>query len=101
MQYFLGRYFFDIENRPEKLILVLAGREIPDFEYNWPPEDCETIVESVKKLGTWERKHVEKCLRVHGFIFGDEDLEFFWAMIQRGLTPSLVIQSMEQILRRQ
>lgn len=94
--YLLARHFFDMEERPARLVLVVAGRSIPKFELNWPAEHVEAVVESVNQLGKWERRHVEECLRKHGF--GDlapGTVDTFYNLIQMGFTPSDVVSLIE------
>lgn len=97
--HFLERYFFDLSNRPQKLVLVMAGRDIPHFESHWSPEDCRTVVRSRDKLGIWEKRHIEAFLRVHGYQYSEDDVNSFYNFIQKGLTPKmavLVIETMKQ-----
>lgn len=101
VNHMLERYFFDISNRPQRLVLVVAGRETPRLDLNWSPEDCSAVARSVDKLGTWEKRHVEECLRTHGYIYEATHVELFYQMISQGMPPSLVVQGMESILRRQ
>ncbi|SPF37706.1 hypothetical protein SBDP1_170002 [Syntrophobacter sp. SbD1] len=87
----LEQLFFDCENRPKQLILVIAGREIPDFERRWSAEDYKATVRSVRALGQWNKKHVEECLLAFGFDYKPEDLDAFYRLVQRGLPPSDVV----------
>ncbi len=98
--YLLERFFFDFDRRPERLVLVLAGRDIPDFEYYWAQELVGKVVKSVKQLGQWEKKHVEECLRAHGFAYEAKHLELFWTMVQAGMPPSVVVEGMRSVLGR-
>lgn len=98
--YLLERYFFDVDHRPKRLVLVLAGREIPEFEYYWAVEVVDKVVKSVKRLGQWEKKHVEECLRAHGFSYEAEHLELFWDMVKAGMPPSVVVEGMQSVLGR-
>ncbi|MFX0194480.1 MAG: hypothetical protein ACFFCW_00035 [Candidatus Hodarchaeota archaeon] len=92
--------FFDFNKRPKKLILVLAGREIPDFTKDWPQEDVDAVVESVKELSKWKKEHVEECLRIHGFKYERKDLDAFYHLIKSGLPPSEVVRSIELIMEK-
>ncbi len=94
----LERHYFDFDQRPEHLLLVIAGRKLPYFEDHWSEEDCETVVKSVKSLSKWTAEHVEECLRVHKFKYTQPQLETFIGMIEIGLPPSQVVQGMQLLL---
>jgi hypothetical protein len=96
----LATHFFDLNKRPARLVLVVAGREKPEFEMNWVREDIEAVVKS-RQLGKWEKGDVEECLKVNRFIYEANQLELFWTMIQEGLPPSFVFDAMQSILRRE
>ena len=49
--YLLDRHFFDLESRPAHLLLVLAGRELPDFRMYLSDADFQAVARVVK-LGT-------------------------------------------------
>lgn len=95
---FLEQVCFSLEQRPARLVIVIAGRELPIFEHHWSPEDCGSIVRSVKQMSTWERKHVEECLRVHGFNYTAEMIDRFYWFVQEGLPPSQVVQMIQSML---
>jgi len=96
----LATYCFDLENRPERLVLVLAGEDIPEFDLQWPQEDCDMIVRSVKELAKWKREHVEECLRFHGLEYTSEQVTSFYGLIQMGFRPSDVVALVETMIRR-
>jgi len=96
-EWLLEQFFFDFEHRPERLILVIAGREILNFKTRWSAEDCEATVRSVKALRQWTKKHVEECLRVYGFDYTQEDLDAFYRLIVRGVPPSQVVQAIQTV----
>lgn len=98
VEHFFEPYFFDLQKRPPQLIVVVAGRAIPDFHQFWSLAECETLVRSVRALGRWKAGHVEECLRVHGFRYTKRQLKFFCEMIEMGSPPSLVVQTMQSIL---
>jgi hypothetical protein len=91
----LERCFFDLANRPEQLLLVAAGRTLPAFDANWPHEDIEAVVGSVRQLGRWEKKHVEECLLAYGFSYEPRHLDLLYAMVEMGLPPSQVVDAIE------
>lgn len=89
--------FFNLEKRPLHLLLVIAGRELLNFDLYWSRDDCNTIVKSIKSLSPWRAEHVEECLRVHGFSYTPEQLEAFVKMIDIGLPPSQVLIGMQTL----
>jgi len=93
----LEKYFFGAAVLCN-LTLIIAGRDLPAFDARWPEEDCEKLVKSINELRRWERKHVEECLRVHGFNYEQKDLDAFHTLIERGMPPSEVIQLMQTFL---
>ncbi|MBN1991181.1 MAG: hypothetical protein JW953_00645 [Anaerolineae bacterium] len=98
LDHLLDRYCFNIDRRPPQLVVVIAGREIPEFEYLWPSEDCQAVVKSVRTLSQWTTNHVEECLRVHGFSYTQRQLKLFCDMVEQGLSPSQVVDAMRTIL---
>jgi hypothetical protein len=101
LEHLLEQVCFNLEQRPSRLVVVIAGRELPTFEHHWSPEDCASVVRSVKQMSTWERKHVEDCLRVHGFSYTEEHIERFYWFVQQGIPPSDVVQLIESMLLSQ
>lgn len=98
MDHFLEPYCFNVEHRPSQLVVVVAGRTLPDFEQYWSRAEIEKIIKSVRALGKWTCAHVEECLRVHGFLYDERQLKLFCDMIEMGSPPSLVIEAMQSIL---
>ena len=94
---FLQRHFFDHESRPEKLILIIAGRKVPPFEQYWSSQDVQATVQSVMQLRTWKKAHIEECLRVYGFEHLLPEIDFFYRMIELGVSPSLVVTTMQSV----
>jgi hypothetical protein len=97
-EYLLDQLFFDIEGRPKRFILVIAGREVPNFETRWAVEDCADTVKSVRRLGTWTKRHVEECLHVFGLDFTPEELDHFYGLITMGIAPSEVVHLIQTLL---
>lgn len=98
LDHFLEPHCFDLARRPAQLLVVLAGRELPRFEAHWPADDCALLVKSVRALGKWTATHVEECLRVHGFCYTERQLKLFCEMIEMGVPPAQVVQTMETLL---
>ncbi|MFN8494155.1 MAG: hypothetical protein U0350_41535 [Caldilineaceae bacterium] len=98
LDYFLEPHCFDLARRPANLLVVLAGRELPNFEQHWSLDECAQLVKSVRALGKWQATHVEECLRVHGFRYTERQLKLFCEMVEMGSPPSLVVETMRSIL---
>ena len=92
---FLTRYFFDASNRPERLVFVVAGREVPPFETNWSEDEINAVVRSVRGLGKWARHDIEECLKVYGYHYDDRALDMFVSMVEMGSTPATVVSFIE------
>lgn len=88
----LEQLYFHPGRHPESLILVIAGRDIPPFDMHWPIEECNQVVCTVQKLSRWERRHIEECLRVHGFTYEISDLDSFQRLVEIGIPPSQIVQ---------
>lgn len=96
----LERHYFDLDQRPARLFLVLAGRTLPNFTLYWAIEDCKAIVQSIESLSKWTAQHVEECLCVHHFNYTPDQLEAFIKMIEIGLPPSQIMQAMQSLTGR-
>jgi hypothetical protein len=96
--HFLEKYFLGAIDISSQLVLVIAGRELPNFYNAWPSDDCDKLVKSINELHKWRKEHVEECLRVHGLIYEQSDLDYFYKLIERGKPPSEIIQLMQTIL---
>jgi hypothetical protein len=92
----LERYFYDLSNPFGSLALVIAGREIPQFQI--PKEDYDQLVRSVNELKQWEKRHVAECLSAHGFEYTAEELNSFYGLIKMGIAPSEVVQMIRTAL---
>lgn len=83
---FLWPMCFSDEPRPTRLILVLAGRDLPKFEKMLSQPKYEQFVRS-KELSRWEEEHVKDFLKVHGY---DDlttlDIGYVWANVQQGFS---------------
>src|SRR5262249_10946703 len=101
IEQFLERVCFNMEQRPGRLVVVVAGPVLPIFEHHWSSEDCGSIVCSVQQMSAWERRHVEECLRVHGYNYTAELIESFYRLVQAGLPPSQVVQAIQAMLLAQ
>jgi hypothetical protein len=64
---FLRVLCFDIKNRPQRLVVVLAGRNLPDFkDLLGSTAKYDQHIRTIKSFGTWEENRVQEFLKVHG-----------------------------------
>ena len=83
---FLLPLCFRVNSRPARLVLGMAGRELPDFAAVLGPEKHEKLVRS-RSLSGWEKEHVKDFLRVHGYgNLSDKDVEIVWAKVEQGFS---------------
>jgi hypothetical protein len=86
------------EDRPEQFVLVLTGRELPDFKVLLGAVRYQRLVKSIESLGEWEENHVIAFLRVHGYEgLNDEDIEYLCSRIKRGLSLEKALRILELI----
>jgi len=101
LEVFLDRCCFDQDHRPPRLILVLAGQELPSFHSHWPDHECHQVVKSVKELGLWDKGHVEACLRVWGYHYQPHEVKTFFHWLQTGTTPADIVGYIKTRLQQQ
>lgn len=75
-----------------RLLIVVAGRQIPQID---------GPVQRIEELTRWERDHVVQYLEKNGISYSAQHLGLFGQMAERGMPPSLIIQSVNAVLRRQ
>ena len=86
LEVFLETLCFDSVSRPSRLIVVLAGRELPDFEAILDEPKYQQFVRS-RALSAWEEDHVKEFLKVHGHEdLSEEDVEYVWAKVKKGVS---------------
>lgn len=99
--HFLEWAFFDPARRPPRLLLVVAGWEVPHFDLYWSLEACEQMVRSVRGLDRWTRHHIEECLRLHDLPYEERDVDAFYRLVEVGYTPLQVVTMMQNHPRKQ
>lgn len=99
--HFLEQVCFNRKERPQQLIVVLAGRELPAFDHHWSDEECQTILRLVPQMSIWERHHLEQCLQMHGFADTGETIDRLYWFVQRGVPPSQVVQIVQAMVLEQ
>jgi hypothetical protein len=77
---------FNVTRRPQQLLMVLAGQEVPDFAAMLQ-ERYVTLVRSRRPLSGWQKEHVKDFLRVHEYgNLSDKDVDTVWDKIQQGFS---------------
>lgn len=71
-KYFIKNYFLDVENRPSKFVLVIAGQDVPDYKSMVHEDTYTRSVNTVDKLSTWSENDVKNAARIAGIINIDE-----------------------------
>jgi hypothetical protein len=94
----LENYFFNLDKRPKKLLLVVAGRQVPNFKMRWGT-DYTDVVSSVNELGKWTRERIEEYLKVHGFNYSPEQLDVIWRMAENDVPLAVLITMMDSVLQ--
>ncbi|HET6854624.1 MAG TPA: hypothetical protein VFH46_20150 [Pyrinomonadaceae bacterium] len=75
-----------VNNRPQKLLMVLAGRDLPDF-MGLLQDRYVKLVRSSCPLSGWKKEHVNDFLRVHGYDnLNDTEVNIVWEKIQNGFS---------------
>ena len=57
-------------------------------------------VARVVKLGTWSKQNVEELLRAYGFVYESARLELFYGLIEKGFSPSIVLEAIHTMCGR-
>lgn len=90
-EYFLERLFFDLDQRPQQLMTVIAGQDTPLFQQFWPRHMCEVIVQIVPHLSAWEREHIAAYCLTLGISPESAPIEPIYQIAQTGgMTPELI-----------
>ena len=78
---------FDKENRPDKLIFVIAGEHIPPFS-DMLGSDYPKIARSINTLSEWDEEHVQAFLKLHNCCEGldNDEIQFLCKKIKGGLS---------------
>jgi hypothetical protein len=85
------------EDRPQKFVLVLAGRKLPNFPALLPEERAQ-LVASRNSL-TWEDDHVRDFLALHGYgALPEEDVQFVCGRVQQGFSISRALKLAEALV---
>jgi hypothetical protein len=58
---------FDVQNRPQQLLLVLAGRKLPGFKDLLQRPNYSHLIRSRASLGSWTDDHARAFLQLHGY----------------------------------
>jgi hypothetical protein len=99
VEFLIARPFFSQTAQPNKLALLIAGREIPLIYNECSDEEYEQVVITIRQLRKWTKEHVKECLNVHGYKYGEAELDAFHILVENGLPPSQVVQSIQALKR--
>lgn len=85
--HFLQRYFFNVSNRPQKLLLVIAGRKdcLPSFDDYWSPAIHKDIVHWIDKLGPWPRGELKRFIKLCKASVELNEIEQIYGLMKTGL----------------
>lgn len=90
-EFFLEHFFFNLDQRPQRLLTVISGQEIPTFQQLWSRYLCEQVVHVVPQLSTWEREHIEAYCLALGLPPQSAPIEPLYQIVQTGgMTPELI-----------
>lgn len=79
----LVKLLFDLQKRPNKLLLVLAGREVPDSnDVMVPSARYSEVVKTIDEMSQWDREHVIEYLDFIGFEYESRHVDTFYSMIE-------------------
>jgi hypothetical protein len=96
---FVLPFSINTNKRPQRLLIVLAGRELPDFT-SMLAEQYTVLVRSSSPLSSWEKEHVKDLLRVHQYTkLSDNDLDFVWQKLGVGISLPQVFLLADAIMR--
>lgn len=88
----LVKLFFDFEKRPNKLLLILAGREVPDRnDLVIPSARYSEVVKTIDEMSQWDRDHVIEYLDLIGFQYQSHHVDIFYSMIHQLGFPLLEV----------
>ncbi|MCI0338276.1 MAG: hypothetical protein L0226_11905 [Acidobacteria bacterium] len=95
---------FDLNRRPERLVLVLAGRteNFPDFQIRLDKR-YQLLVRSIVSFGEWDENHVKDFLSLHGYerlANNDEDVKYLCQKIRKGMSLQYALQVVEEHLAK-
>jgi hypothetical protein len=99
--YLLRRSFFQRDNRPQQLILVVAGRQPLPFEDFWSEEAIDRVV-VLHPLKPWGREAIEEAAaKIAGGKIPKDELELFLRLSEKGLAlPGLIVEMMDHASQR-
>lgn len=89
----------NLDQRPAKFVVVLAGRKVPEFAEILGPERYLQLVRAVKALGPLEEHHVKDILAAHGYEeLDDSEVQFLCKKLNMGWSLNKVFATAKQFL---
>jgi hypothetical protein len=92
----LRAHVFGDAARCHGLVIVLAGRELPEIE-ELPDHVLQRFVRSIESLSGWERDHVSEFLRLYKFDPTDEIVDAIQTVLARGMTLVSALQILSEM----
>jgi len=92
----LRAHVFGDAARCHGLVVVLAGRELPEIE-ELPDHVLQRFVRSIESLSGWERDHVSEFLRLYKFDPTDEIVDAIQTVLARGMTLVSALQILSEM----
>ena len=95
---FVVPFSINTNKRPQRLLIVLAGRELPNFTALLADQYTALVISS-SPLSPWEKEHVKDLLKVHQYTnLSDNDLEYVWQKIAVGSSLSQIFLLADAIM---
>lgn len=79
---------------PERLLVVMAGKEIPAFSARWPTRHYEQHVIVIDDFGRWKPEDIEEGFRDVGFEEPPSELSDIVMWLERGARPGALVELM-------
>jgi hypothetical protein len=99
MRELLKPHCFDLDGRPERLVFVIAGREVPNFKAMLGADRYEFLVRSLSSLGEWDERHVKEFLEVHGYKeIEDGDVKYVCEKLKSGWSLQKALKMVEEFV---
>jgi hypothetical protein len=98
---FLRRTVVDPETRIDRLVVVIAGRQVPTAGLRMMlGKRFDLIVKSIKALSLWEHEHVKAFLDLNDVKdYNDSDVNWIVDSLKRGRPLSLAVSAVSQFQR--
>jgi hypothetical protein len=98
---FLRDHLFDPDKRLQRLVVVIAGTQIPSATFrDMLQERFETVIEQIDPLSPWKSEDVIKLLDLNKVVgYDDDDVQFLCAKLRSGWSIGRALRTIRQYLR--